>query len=275
MTTCSLCLHPITGLYTYTPLGEAFCSSHTQAGMCRWCGRVAVLQGQICSPCTPTGLSTAAAIRPYSTPVINWLTSHIGPNQLDRVPLNLVGPGKFSGGQYAETAWRAVNTKFSAEIRLLEGIPPTNAQEALAHEFAHILLVVDPVTWEFLGNHHLTPLEEEGFCEVIRALWIDHVGGAHRDNRRTLLEKNTVDVYRLGFFEMWSRYQRVRNIAAFVHETLGRPVTPTPSRIVTPVTPRIRISTTTTAASPNSSRASIPVVTQGRGHRPMIPIKKK
>ena len=275
MKTCALCNHQISGLYTYTPLGELFCQSHTQAGMCRWCERVAVLQDQRCSPCTTSGLWTAAAIRPYSTPVINWLTSHIGPNQLDRVPLNLVGPGKFSGGQYAETAWRAVNTKFSAEIRLLEGIPPINAQEALAHEFAHILLVVDPVTWEFLGNHQLTPLEEEGFCEVIRALWIDHVGGAHRDNRRTLLEKNTVDVYRLGFFEMWSRYQKVRNIAAFVQETLGRPVTPFPSRVVTPLTPRIRISTATTAASPNSSRASIPVVTQGRGHRPMIPIKKK
>ena len=275
MKTCSLCQSPISGLYTYTPLGEAFCSSHSQAGMCRWCGCVAVLQDQKCNPCAATGLWTAAAIRPYSTPVINWLTSHIGPNQLDRVPLNLVGPGKFSGGQYAETAWRAVNTKFSAEIRLLEGIPPLNAQEALAHEFAHILLVVDPVTWEFLGNHHLTPLEEEGFCEVIRALWIDHIGGANRDNRRTLLEKNTVDVYRLGFFEMWSRYQRVRNIDAFLQETLGRPVSPIHSRVVTPATPRIRISTTTTAASPNSSRASIPVVTQGRGHRPMIPIKKK
>jgi len=243
--------------------------------MCRWCGRAALLQDQKCIPCTTCGLWTAADIRPYSTPVINWLTSHIGPNQLDRVPINLVGPGKFSGGQYAETAWRAVNTKFSAEIRLLDGIPPLNAQEALAHEFAHVLLVVDPVTWEFSGNHRLTPLEEEGFCEVIRALWIDHVGGAHRDNRRTLLENNTVDVYRLGFFEMWSRYQRVRNIAAFLQETLGNPVAPVHSPVPTPATPRIRISTTTTAASPNSSRASIPVVTQGRGHRPMIPIKKK
>jgi hypothetical protein len=275
MNTCSLCHLPISGLYTSTPLGEVFCSSHTQAGMCRWCGQVAVLQDQKCIPCTTSGLWTAVAARPYSIPVINWLSSHIGPNQLDRVPINLVGPGKFSGGQYAETAWRAVNTNFSAEIRLLEGIPPINAQEALAHEFAHILLVVDPVTWEFLGNHQLTPLEEEGFCEVIRALWIDHIGGAKRDSRRTLLEKNTIDVYRLGFFEMWSRYQRVRNIAAFLQETLGRPVLPAHSQVVTPATPRIRISTITSTVTPNSSRASIPVVTQGRGHRPMIPIKKK
>jgi hypothetical protein len=275
MKSCSLCQSPISGLYTYTPLGEAFCSSHTQGGMCRWCGRAALLQDQKCIPCTTSGLWTAADLRPYSTPVINWLTSHIGPNQLDRVPINLVGPSKFSGGQYAETAWRAVNTNFSAEIRLLDGIPPLNAQEALAHEFAHVLLVVDPVTWEFSGNHGLTPLEEEGFCEVIRALWIDHVGGAHRDNRRTLLENNTVDVYRLGFFEMWSRYQRVRNIAAFLQETLGNPVAPVHSPVPTPATPRIRISTTTTASSANSSRATIPVVTQGRGHRPMIPIKRK
>ena len=275
MHTCSLCQLPISGLYTYTPLGEAFCRSHTQAGMCRWCGRVATLHNRECSPCTTSGLWTSAAIRPYSSLVIDWLTSHIGPNQLDRVPINLVGPDKFSGGQYAETAWRAVNTNFSAEIRLLEGIPPINAQEALAHEFAHVLLVVNPVTWEFLGHHQLTPLEEEGFCEVIRALWIDHVGGGSRNNRRTLLETNTVDVYRLGFFEMWSRYQRVHNIAAFLQETLGRPVVPAPSQVVTPATPRIRISTITSTVTANSSRASIPVVTQGRGHRPMIPIKKK
>jgi hypothetical protein len=236
---------------------------------------VAVLQDQKCNPCTATGLWTAAAVRPYSIPVINWLTSHIGPNQLDRVPLNLVGPGKFSGGQYAETAWRAVNTKFSAEITLLEGIPPLNAQETLANEFAHVLLVVDPVTWEFSGKHHLTPLEEEGFCEVIRALWIDHIGGANRDNRRTLLEVNTVDVYRLGFFAMWSRYQRLQNIEAFIQDTLGRQTSAPSFPVVQPSAPRIRINTLNPTAFPSRPRSPIPVITQGHGHRPMIPIKKK
>jgi len=234
-----------------------------------------MLQDRQCVHCKSSALWTDALARPFSNPVIDWLTSQIGPNQLDRVPINLRQAGNFSTLQYAETAWRAVNTKFSAEIRLLEGIPPINAQEALAHEFAHILLVVDPVTWEFLGNHQLTPLEEEGFCEVIRALWIDHVGGANRDSRRTLLEANTVDVYRLGFFEMWSRYQRVQNIAAFLQETLGGASARPYSRVITPVAPRIRISTIPSSNSPNSSRASIPIVTQGRGHRPMIPIKKK
>ena len=275
MKTCSLCQSPISGLYTYTPLGEAFCSSHTQAGMCRWCGCVAVLQDQKCHPCTKTGLWTAAAIRPYSTPVINWLTSHIGPNRFDRVPINLVGPSKFSGGQYAETSWQAVNTDFSAEIDVLEGIPPINAQEALAHEFAHVLLVVNTETWEFSGRHQLTPREEEGFCEVIRALWIDHLGGANQANRRILLETNTIDVYRLGFSDMWARYQRVHNIEAFIQDTLGRQTSAPTFRVMQPSAPRIRVDTLNPGTVPSRPRTPIPAITHGRGHRPMIPIKKK
>ena len=243
--------------------------------MCRWCGRVAILKDQECGRCSTTGLRNAVAIRPYSTPVINWLNSQIGPNQLDRIPIYLLPAGEFSSVQYAETFWQAVNTDFSAEINLLEGIPPINAQEALAHEFAHVLLVVDPITWKFSGHHQLTPQEEEGFCEVIRALWIDHVGGANRDNRRTLLETNTIDTYRLGFFEMWSRYQRVNKIETFIQETLGQQRLPPDFPIPQPTASRIRINTLNSAATPLSPRMPIPVITKGHGHRPVIPIKNE
>jgi hypothetical protein len=199
--------------------------------------------------------------------VLIWLVQQIGTHQLDQATLRLSNAKALQGTQYAETRWEQDHAGFRATIDVVTGIPQLNAKEALAHEYGHLLLVTEPSTMTYNGCHGLSGEEEEGFCEVIRALWIDHDAGARRQERRALLETNAIEMYRNGFAQMWPRYTAAGSISRFrdaVLSKIGTSARPIRSDVIRPRT-RIPVKDATRDAG---SRA--PVEARGRGHRPVI-----
>jgi hypothetical protein len=119
----------------------------------------------------------------------------------------------------------------------------------------------------YRGAHGLSAEEEEGFCEVLRALWIDHDAGARRNERRDLLERNSIDLYRIGFAQMWPQFIVAGSLSAFRESALSN-ISPNNNTAPRPTpVPRTRIPVATTAINQNHSSVDI---IKGRGHRPII-----
>lgn len=272
MVICVLCQVPIIGPYLISPLGETVCGGHPGAAGCRWCGRFSIGKGASCAPCASSAVRTNGELQALAEPVLIWLEQQIGAHQLIQATLRLSRAKALQGTQYAETRWVQDAAGFRAAIDVVSGIPRLNAKEALAHEYGHLLLVAEPSTMIYIGPHGLSGEEEEGFCEVIRALWIGHDAGPQRHERRTLLETNAIDTYRNGFAQMWPRYTAAGSISRFrdaVLSKIGTSAPPIGTDISRPRT-RIPVIGATRDAGPRAT-----VEARGRGHRPVIATRTK
>jgi len=267
MAICVLCRVPIIGPHLISPLGETICGGHPGATGCRWCGRFSTAKGSSCGPCASSAVRTNGELQALAEPVLIWLTQQIGAHRLDQATLGLSDAKALRGTQYAETRWVQDHAGFRAAIDVVTGIPESNAKEALAHEYGHLLLAADPFTLTYIGPHGLSGEEEEGFCEVIRALWIDHEAGPQRHERRVLLETNAVDVYRNGFAQMWPRYTAAGSISRFREGVLfkiGASANPITTDVIRPRR-RIPVVGATRDVGPR-----VPLEARGRSHRPVI-----
>ena len=267
MVLCVICQVPIIGRYKISPLGESLCGSHPNIATCRWCARFASLENNSCRSCKSSGVTNLGTLHALSIPVLVWLETHFGAHWFDRATLRLSKGSALQGTQYAETRWTQDQNGFRAIINVVYGIPELNAKEALAHEYGHLLLATDPDSMAYRGAHGLSAEEEEGFCEVLRALWIDHDAGVRRNERRDLLEKNSIDLYRVGFAQMWPQFIAAGSLSAFRESALAN-VSPNNNTATRPTqVSRTRIPVATTARNQNHDSAD---VIKGRGHRPII-----
>lgn len=272
MVICVICQVPIIGRYLISPLGETICGAHPKVSACRWCGQFGKLTSDSCAPCTSSGVRTDGELQALAGPVLTWLKQQIGTHQLDQATLQISDAKALQGTQYAETRWVQDHAGFRAAIDVVAGIPQLNAKEALAHEYGHLLLVAEPSTMTYIGPHGLSGEEEEGFCEVIRALWIDRDAGARRHERRTLLETNAIDMYRNGFAQMWPRYTAAASISRFRDAVLSKSGTSAPSIRSDVIRPRTTIPV---LGATRNTGPRAPVEARGRGHRPVIATRTK
>ena len=230
---CAVCSRDIDGSFFRTRFGQTYCVSHGDVPLCIWCERVVAVprnMANACEICVRLALQKPTDIAPLTALVLRWLSALIGPNRLREIPIALVDPRTLDLHQTACTTFLAHGDRLDISIELARGIPPEAACEAIAHEFGHVLLIADPQTLQFLGLSSLTPTEAEGFCEVIRALWIDQNEVSHPELRRLAIETNLISEYSDGFRQMWPRYLAAGSLQKFRSSVLnggfmGEPVT--------------------------------------------------
>lgn len=158
-------------------------------------------------------------------------------------------------------------------------------EPTLAHEYGHVLLVADPYNLSFTGGLGQSRLqEEEGFCEVIRYLWISENGVGNKSLELKAIKENSDPLYGDGFRLMWPQYQAAGSIMNLRADMLGlprsqqqkssgwpfgkkkQPVAPPPVAPQVPSGPP----TQQQPVVPNNPQPS--VVVEGGSHRPMIDV---
>ena len=183
----------------------------------------------MCRTCIPALLVHEHQISGHTASVLHWLTQQLGDHSLHSVPVTLDDGQDFVHQQMGQTDWVFNGATLGVTIRILRGVTSNTFSGTLAHEYGHVLLVSDPATLRFLGgfpqDRHV---EEEGFCEVIKYLWIQENGGSSREFDLRDMRNNPDPVYGGGFRLMWPRYERAGSINALRDELIG--LSPSPAR---------------------------------------------
>lgn len=223
-TKCTICQRPVGHSWFVSDLGDVFCTSHANPSFCQGCRRPLTLgaNGEMCAACLPTLFGHESQIGGSQQNVLTWLTGHIGPNQLHRVPVALENKSNFVQNQTGVTNWTYDGQHFDVGIRILRNVTPNIFEHTLAHEYGHVLLVAEPESLLFRGafpdHRHV---EEEGFCEVVKYLWLGECGTGHRQFDQRDMRNNPDPVYGDGFRMMWKVYERVGSIPALREHILA------------------------------------------------------
>lgn len=219
---CAFCATPVAGSHYVTDRGQHYCSHHRGVSACRFCGLVTDHSDKRCTSCRSSAVLSDAQLVAAVAPVLEWVVDHTGASWFRSVPIGVAADSELGGGLSGKTNFMMMNSSLAANIRVLAGQPIVDARETVAHEFAHILLMADLASPTYLGDHGLTPQEEEGFCEVIRMLWVNHSGVADAAWRVDWAMSGTDPVYSEGLRKMWPRYlSSDRTILGFRSMVLG------------------------------------------------------
>ena len=269
-----------------TEIGERLCQYHADASACTVCRRVGPRTADgSCRTCTAGAVRTNRHALDAAAPVLAWMTELIGSHRMETLPVLLVREGEIAAGHLGETSWCWSGGSLTIEIRIREGLPLRTFQQVLAHEFGHVLLVADPMHLGYVGSMDPTRLmEEEGFCEVLVALWLlaDADSLAALDLRD--LNSNPDPLYGGGFRIMWPRYERHQSVRALRAELLGlRPDRPTrPWReevagiaVDTPAVPAVGAGGSHrphVPFPPNSVSSVVSVLKTPSSRRPLVPV---
>lgn len=216
-----------------------------------------------CSTCQLNGFKNTVDAVASIHGVLTWLETEIGPNSLKNVPIVMDDGVNFFAEQGGVTNWSYDGYTLNLEIGILQYSQAHMFEPTLVHEYGHVLLIADPNTLAFtggIGQHRLQ--EEEGFCEVLRYLWVTQASSGVRDLELRAISENRDPLYGDGFRLMWPRYQAAGSIMNLRNQLLGlAPVTtvaPPSQPLSPPVTPPV-----------------IPVLTPGQvieggSHRPTL-----
>lgn len=178
--------------------------------------------GTMCANCTPTLFAHESQIDGSRQSVLTWLSGHIGPNRLNEVPVTLENSSSFIQKQTGVTNWTYDGRQLDVGIRILRNVTPNIFEHTLAHEYGHVLLVAEPDSLSFRGefpdHRHV---EEEGFCEVVKYLWLQECGTGHRDLDQRDMRNNPDPVYGDGFRLVWKEYEKIGSIVGLRAHMLG------------------------------------------------------
>lgn len=194
--------------------GHLYCSTHTAMRECDWCGYPRDQRAAACPACFRNRID-AAGLATAQRDVCDWIErNHFPGHALRRISAKLIDAKQFSAGNLGMTKMAVTGgTLFHAEIHLPDGICDEMAREVLAHEYGHVLLHADPSTLDpILASFRHDP-DEEGFCEVVRSVWIEHRAAVDSDVRLTAIRSNSFDEYREGFVRMHARYLRLGSLS--------------------------------------------------------------
>jgi hypothetical protein len=209
--------------------------------------------------------------------VSTWLEKHLGPHALLNVPVKLNNGANFSPNQSGLTNWRHDGRHLEVEVEMLQLCQAHIFEPTLAHEYGHVMLIADPYDLSFTGGIGQARLqEEEGFCEVLRYLWVSDNGAGDTSLELKAIKDNADTLYGDGFRLMWPRYKAAGSILNLRAEMLGISRGPSPKLtgwpfgkkkqpVVPPsVTPQVQPQSTPPQYPP------IPDVVEGGSHRPML-----
>ena len=237
-----------------------------------------------CSTCQLKGFKNTVDAVASIHGVLTWLESEIGPNSLKNVPIVMDDGVNFFAEQGGVTNWSYDGYTLNLEIGILQYSQAHMFEPTLVHEYGHVLLIADPNTLAFtggIGQHRLQ--EEEGFCEVLRYLWVTQASSGVRDLALRAISENKDPLYGDGFRLMWPRYQAAGSIMNLRNQLLGSAPVTNVAPATNPDWPfkkKKKVVTTTVAPpsqplSPSVTPPVVPLLTPGQvieggSHRPTL-----
>ena len=220
---CVVCGKNISGMFYTTDRNQKFCGHHPDPVRCRHCLMIlAKGEGMPCNTCQVKGYKNSSDAASSIQKVLTWLETEIGSHSFGTVPVQMDDGANFLPQQGGVTNWRYDGYKLDVEVRMLQFSQVHIFEPTLAHEYGHVLLVADPMNLSFTGGLSPNRLqEEEGFCEVLRYLWVTQASTGHRDLELQAISENQDPVYGDGFRLMWPRYKAAGSIMNLRNELLG------------------------------------------------------
>jgi len=234
---CVLCDRQLGTMFVRNEWGEQYCVSHAQVPGCLWCGSHKKLKEEhdihSCVDCLNEIVLHDSEVADCAEVVMNWLSSVVGPHNLQSVPIvygGLTLPAS-SGGTLGLTTSQWTGTSGSSEISTVGFMPRTALLQLLAHEYGHVLLVFDPLTFHIHPN---VPKEDqviEGFCEVVSSELLRYQGDARSLKMLTRMGRNKDMVYGDGYRKMLPELQSTGGLLPLCASLTGwqvqRPSVPT------------------------------------------------
>lgn len=254
---CVLCDKQLSNAYIRNEWGEQFCTSHSHLEGCLWCGshrKLKIDQGMhACGECWNEIVLDDAGVADCAETVMNWLSQIVGPHKLQDVPIiygGLTLPPPTGGTLgWTESKWTGVYG--SSEISTVGLIPRASLIQLLAHEYAHVLLLFDPKSFQLHPNLPKEDLVIEGFCEVVSSEMLRFLGDARSTMLLERMERNRNPIYGDGYRKMLPEMYQAGGIVSLCSNLTGwqphaipqpastvkRPVLPPTNPVPPPNTP--------------------------------------
>ncbi len=177
---CVICLQPLNNTYLLDAWGNKFHTHHENQGIfCNSCSRIiseGVTKGgyiykdgrYICSLCQASSINNEADVHLSYINVIKQLNI-IGIDKIrSDIPIKLISFNELNqeSNNLGHAKLKAItktiqnNQNYTFKILILYGLPKLEFEAVLAHELLH--------TWLYDNQINLSPLAEEGFCNLGR-----------------------------------------------------------------------------------------------------------
>ena len=227
MKNCAVCNAPVGSAYARNEWKESICVAHAGLPGCLWCGSHRALQEQngifACQPCRDTETDSNEKVARCVEDVLRWYQMVIGPHRLDDVSVSYGGltvppPGGGTLG-WTNAQWRG--NAGHAEILTVPFVPEAALHQILAHEFAHVVLILEPSTFRPHGRIPSDELIVEGSCEVFAHEYLLHRGDDMSTRLAERIERNPHPVYGDGYRGSSRDLQRLGGLADLLAERTG------------------------------------------------------
>ena len=261
---CAVCGSNCGSSYFVTANGEPLCKLHLSSIQCHMCQSVReIISGPtipVCKNCSGSAIVDNHEASIVAQPVLDWLSFELGPHRLNEVELEVKSINDDLQLPYdlGHAALTQYGNQGSAKISLASHQHASMLASTLAHEYGHVILTFNPSDFSFYGDFNRDQFVDEGACEVIKALWLEHSNTKDSKHLRKIMESNITPVYGDGFRMMWQEYQKIGSLKGFIDYVVnggGAALQPVP--VLLPSTP---------LAPATPSPANIPV----DQHRPTI-----
>lgn len=210
-----------------TAKGEFVCVKHQFSPTCHMCQTVTdVVSGPTISVCATCGklavIDNATAMR-VARPVLDWLREELGGHRLADIPIEVgsLQSNALPPQNLGHCKMTVFGGQCSAEIFVASHQHPAALAGTLAHEYGHALLTFDPKSFQFRGSFNRDEHIDEGSCEVVRALWLEHSGTPDSKFLRSAMNLNVTPVYGDGFRMMWGEYTKIGTLSGFIDHVTG------------------------------------------------------
>ena len=208
---CAVCYRRIAGKYYTTSRGEVLCVQHGHTPLCTFCGLLGNSSNDRCAECFDSRILSDHALAQAARPVIDWAIRLTGVHWLRDVPLRLAMPTSLPDSTYGLTTTLTSGVLIAHDVAIRPGLPEADTQESIAHELGHVLLTTninkfEPIPHEVSVSHELS----EGFCEVIRVLWIKQAARSDSSWRHERAMNNPDPVYGDGLRRVWGIFSQMQ-----------------------------------------------------------------
>lgn len=208
---CGVCWQGITGQYFTTSRGQILCLQHGTAPVCEFCGLLINGSGAQCSDCAESGTHSTKDLARAAQPVLHWITQATGVQWLRDVPIRLAASGSLPNSILGLTTTLTSGILIAHDVAIRPELPQADTQEAIAHELGHVLLTTNINKYEPIPDEiSIAPTYSEGFCEVIRVLWINQSRRSDASWRQERAMNNRDPVYGEGLRQVWEIFTQMQ-----------------------------------------------------------------
>lgn len=223
---CAICGSNCGSSYFVTANGEPLCKLHLSSIQCHMCQSVReIISGPtipVCKNCSGSAIVDNHEASIVAQPVLDWLSFELGPHRLNEVELEVKSINDDLQLPYdlGHAALTQYGNQGSAKISLASHQHASMLASTLAHEYGHVILTFNPSDFSFYGDFNRDQFVDEGACEVIKALWLEHSNTKDSKHLRKIMESNITPIYGDGFRMMWQEYQKVGSLKGFIEHVV-------------------------------------------------------